>query len=95
MCREKSGNPGGRTYVRNTLGYKKGIKKLTADEICFKNTWKPFSGTKCSGTYKVVVIASASRREGPGFESRQGVRFFGLSTLQWSCLNLISIVCVY
>jgi hypothetical protein len=32
--------------------------------------------------------ASASRTEDPGFESRQGVRFLGLYTLQCCCQNL-------
>jgi hypothetical protein len=33
----------------------------------------------------IVVIASASRTEDPGFESCQGVRFLGLDTLQCFC----------
>jgi hypothetical protein len=41
-----------------------------------------------------VVIASSSRTEDPGLESRQGVRFWGLNTLQWCCQNLICIVVV-
>jgi hypothetical protein len=37
-------------------------------------------------TAYIVVIASASRKEDPGFESRQGViRFFGIYTLQCCC----------
>jgi hypothetical protein len=32
-----------------------------------------------------LVIASASRTDDPGFESRQGVRFLGLDTLQCCC----------
>jgi hypothetical protein len=41
----------------------------------------------------IVVIA---RTEDPAFESRQGVRFLGLYTLQCCCLNLIciGIVCI-
>jgi hypothetical protein len=37
----------------------------------------------------IVVIASASRTEDPGFEFRQGVRYLCLRTLQWCCQNLI------
>jgi hypothetical protein len=50
----------------------------------------------CRGVAYVVVIASASRTEDPGFESRQGVRFLGINTLQCCCQNLkcIVIVCV-
>jgi hypothetical protein len=43
----------------------------------------------------IVVIASASRTEDPGFESRQGVRFSGLYTFQCCCRNLICIVIVW
>jgi hypothetical protein len=42
----------------------------------------------------IVVIASAYRTEDPGFESRQGVRFLGIYTLQCSCRSLIFIVIV-
>jgi disulfide bond formation protein DsbB len=42
----------------------------------------------------IVVIASASRTDDPGFESRQGVRFLGLNTLQCCCQNFICIVVV-
>jgi hypothetical protein len=43
----------------------------------------------------IVVIASAYRTEDPWFESRQGVRFLGLYTLQCCCQNLIFIVIVF
>jgi hypothetical protein len=42
----------------------------------------------------IVVIESAYRTKVPGFESRQGVRFFGIYTLQCCCHNLIRIVIV-
>jgi hypothetical protein len=42
----------------------------------------------------IVVIASAYRTEDPGFESRQGVRFIGVFSLQCRCHNLICIVIV-
>jgi hypothetical protein len=42
----------------------------------------------------IVVITSAYRSEDPGFESRQGVRFLGIYTLQWCFHNLICIVIV-
>jgi hypothetical protein len=32
----------------------------------------------------------ASRTEDPGFESRKGVRFLGLYTLQFSCQNFLN-----
>jgi hypothetical protein len=43
----------------------------------------------------LMVIASNSRTEDPGFESRQGVRFLGLNTLNSSCQNFICIDCHY
>jgi hypothetical protein len=42
----------------------------------------------------IVVIASAYRTKDPGFESRQGVRFLGIYTLQCCRYNLICIVIV-
>jgi hypothetical protein len=68
------------------------------------NAWKS-SGTTievCVHTYKptaalvvwLVVIASAYRTEDPGFESRQGVRFLVIDTLQCCCHYLIRIVIV-
>jgi hypothetical protein len=41
-----------------------------------------------------VVIASAHRTEDPVFESRQGVWFLGIYTLQCLCHTLICIVIV-
>jgi hypothetical protein len=43
----------------------------------------------------IVVIASAYRTEDLGLESRQGVRFLGLNTLQCRCQNLKCIVIVF
>jgi hypothetical protein len=42
----------------------------------------------------LVVIASAYITEDPEFESRQGMRFLGMYTLQCCCHNLICIVIV-
>jgi hypothetical protein len=42
----------------------------------------------------IVVIAFAYRTEDPRFESRQGVRFLGIYTLQCCFHNLICIVIV-
>jgi uncharacterized membrane protein AbrB (regulator of aidB expression) len=46
------------------------------------------------GVEYVVVIASDSRTEDPGFESLQCARFLGLYTLQCCCQNLMCIVIV-
>jgi hypothetical protein len=45
----------------------------------------------------IVVIASTYRTEDPEFESRQGERFLGISTLQSCCNNLpiMHCQCVY
>jgi hypothetical protein len=43
----------------------------------------------------IVVIASAYKTEDPGFDSRHGVRFLGIYTLQCCCHNLICMVIVF
>jgi hypothetical protein len=45
-------------------------------------------------TKPTVVIASSYRTEDPWFESRQGVRFLGIYTMQCCCHYLICIVIV-
>jgi hypothetical protein len=61
--------------------------KKTIFRVCVKNKSLP-------SRRRIVVIAFADRTEDPGFESRQGVRFLGIYTLQWCCHTLIYIVIV-
>jgi hypothetical protein len=42
-----------------------------------------------------VVIASASRTEDPGFESRKGVSFLGLNALQCCCQIFMLCHCLF
>jgi hypothetical protein len=61
--------------------------------FCNKNKkmkWKNILHSR----HGIVVIASAYRTEDPGFESRQGVRFLGIYTVQCCCHNLISIISI-
>jgi hypothetical protein len=46
------------------------------------------------GVAYLGVIAPAYKTKDPGFESRQGVRFLGIHTLQSCCHNLVCIVIV-
>jgi hypothetical protein len=71
-------------YVQQVIEQKVEILKIVADFFCCK---------KCHRQSKlrpwrlgVVVIISANKTEDRGFESRQGVRFLGLYTLQ--CCSL-------
>jgi hypothetical protein len=56
---------------------------------CVKARFEPTISCLLPWRRGIVVIASASRTEDPGFESRQGVRFLGLYTLQCCYHNLI------
>ena len=49
---------------------------VVADFVCF-------SSVMCDRLVGLVVKASASRAEGPGFESRLCRDFFGVESYQW------------
>jgi hypothetical protein len=86
-------------------------ERSTKDWQCFGNSFKFDIALPWNDTYKfnfgmyicpllpwrrgIVVIASTYRTEDPGFESRQGVRFFlGIYAYLCCCHNLICIVIV-
>jgi hypothetical protein len=82
------------------------VLRQSYNTLLYAVTWKPASNIKVMVAKRflrvffppwrrgMVGIASASSTEDPGFESRQGVRFLGLYTLQCCCENLICIVIV-
>jgi hypothetical protein len=72
-------------------------------KVCNPTEVEKYIITKCiyfsllpyGGVAYLVPIAPAYRTEDAGFESRQGVRFLGLYTLQCCCRNLVCIVIVF
>jgi hypothetical protein len=70
-------------------------EECEASDEAFFNFFLPEKNNHQQTARGFVVIVSTYRTEDPGFESRKGIWFLGLYTLQCCCQNLICIVIIF